>query len=50
MLITLLRIMQANANRSIAATESILKLGIREKADLISIQEPWLLYDKDKGY
>lgn len=47
MLDTPLRIFQANLNRSSVATESLLEIAIREKADILAIQEPWLLVDKE---
>jgi endonuclease/exonuclease/phosphatase family metal-dependent hydrolase len=50
MLATPLRILQANANRGISATESILEIGVQEKADVIVIQEPWLLHNRTTGY
>lgn len=46
-----LRIIQANLNRSPQATETTLERGIREKADLILIQEPWIIVeDEQEGY
>lgn len=45
-----LRIIQANLNRSAEATESALELGIREKSDLIMVQEPWMLRDQSQSY
>jgi endonuclease/exonuclease/phosphatase family metal-dependent hydrolase len=50
MLDTPLCILQANVNRSVQATESLLEVGIQQKADVILVQEPWILNDKDKGY
>ena len=43
MLDTSLTIIQANLNKSRLATESILEIGIKEKADIILVQEPWLI-------
>ena len=45
-----MRILQANLNRSPQATETLLELGIREKADVLLVQEPWILYKEDEGY
>ena len=45
-----LRIMQANLNRSVEATETALELAVRENVDLLAIQEPWMLHKQDKGY
>lgn len=44
------RIIQANLNRNQAATETVLDIAVREKADIVAVQEPWLLRDNDKGY
>lgn len=38
-----IRVLQANLNRSILATESILELTVELKIDLILIQEPYIL-------
>ena len=48
MLDTPLRILQANVNKSLQATETILDLGIRS-ADLILIQEPWIIQDQGQS-
>lgn len=50
MLDTPLRVLQGNLNRSIQATESFLELAIREKADILVVQEPWMLYKEEEGY
>ena len=50
MLDTTLRILQANLNRSIEATETALDLAVRENVDILAIQEPWMLHEEDKGY
>ena len=48
MLDTPIRILQANVNKSLQATETILDLGIRS-ADLILIQEPWIIQDQGQS-
>jgi hypothetical protein len=50
MLDTPLHIIQANTNRSIQATESVLEYAVLNKADIILIQEPWIFRDKTLGY
>jgi len=40
MLDTPLRIIQANTNRSIQATESLLEYAVEKKVDILLIQEP----------
>ena len=50
MLDTTLRIIQANTNRGIQATESVLEYAVQQKVDLILIQEPWIFRDKETGY
>ena len=35
-----IRIIQGNVNQSSQATETILELGVSEKADIILLQEP----------
>ena len=48
MLDTPLQILQANVNKSLQATETILDLRIRS-ADLILIQEPWIIQDQGQS-
>jgi hypothetical protein len=50
MLDTPLRIIQANVNRGIQATESLLDYAIQKEIDLILIQELWIFKDKSIGY
>jgi len=50
MLDTTIRIVQANLNRSIEATETALDIAVKENVDVLAIQEPWMLYEEGKGY
>ena len=45
-----IRIIQGNVNRSSQATETILELGVSEKADIILLQEPWIHRSREEGY
>ena len=38
-----MRVIQANCNRSKEATESILQLALEVKADMLFVQEPWII-------
>jgi hypothetical protein len=50
MLETPLRIIQANTNRGIQATESLLEYAVQNKIDILLVQELWIFRDKDTGY
>jgi hypothetical protein len=50
MLDTPLRIIQANTNRGIQATESLLEYAVQKKIDILLVQELWIFRDKDAGY
>ena len=50
MLDTPLKIVQANTNRGIQATESVLDYAVQKAVDILLIQEPWIFRDKDTGY
>jgi hypothetical protein len=50
MLDTPLRIVQANTNRGIQATESLLEYAVQKKVDILLIQEPWIFRDRETGY
>ena len=45
-----IRILQGNVNRSSQATETILELGASEQADIILLQEPWILRSSEEGF
>jgi len=50
MLDTPLRIIQANTNRGIQATESLLEYAVEKKVDILLIQEPWIFRNKTTQY
>jgi hypothetical protein len=50
MLDTPLRLVQANTNRGIQATESLLEYAVQKRVDILLIQEPWIFRDKETGY
>ena len=50
MLEVTIRIIQGNVNQSSQATETILELGVSEKADIILLQEPWIHRSREEGY
>ena len=50
MIDTTIRIVQANLNRSIEATETALEIAVKENVDILAIQEPWMLHKEGKGY
>ena len=43
-----IRVLQVNLNRSPQATESALQTAVELKVDLIIIQEPWIIFNKDQ--
>lgn len=45
-----LRVLQANLNKSMTATESTLQLAIELKANIIAVQEPWLAPTTNDNY
>lgn len=45
-----LHTIQANVNRSIQATETLLDLACYKNIDILLLQEPWLLRDQGKEY
>jgi hypothetical protein len=50
MLDTPLRLIQANTNRGIQATESLLEYAVQKRVDILLIQEPYIFRDKETGY
>jgi hypothetical protein len=50
MLDTPLRLIQANTNRGIQATESLLEYAVQKRVDILLVQEPWIFRDKETGY
>ncbi|KAF7564197.1 NMDAR2-C domain containing protein, partial [Pyrenophora tritici-repentis] len=45
-----IKILQANLNKSIQATESTLQLAVELRVDIIAVQEPWLTPTRNNDY